>query len=161
MQQTLYLVRHAHALPAASDDERAVSPKGERQLARLSEGLRRFEPSFPHAIWSSPLLRARQTATLLKQGLELEAPIEIQANLAPFDAPRPIADQVNAIDRSLMIVGHEPNLSKLSSLFLGDTGNDRVVFKKASILCLTRLTAGRQSTPWQIEWHVNHLLFNY
>jgi phosphohistidine phosphatase len=160
MQQTLYIVRHAHASPADSDRERAVSAKGERQVERLSLGLQGKGLVAPNAIWCSRLARSIQTAELLKEGLDLDAPISEWDGLAPFDSPQSIVDRIQSTESSLMIVGHEPNLSALSSLLL--IGNDQfegIVFMKASILCLTRLSVGQQSTPWQIEWHVYHRLF--
>ena len=160
MQQTLYLVRHAHASPADADRDRPLSPKGEIQVERLSDGLRGKGLIAPSAIWASRLTRSLQTATLLKAGLDLDASISEQDGLAPFDSPQAAADHIQGSAASLMIVGHEPNLSALSSLLLIDSDRfERIVFMKASILCLTRLSVGQQSTPWQIEWHLNHRLF--
>jgi len=114
----------------------------------------------PNRICHSLLVRAKETATQLKVGLALEAPLVPQENLAPFDDPSPIADAIGNASESLMIVGHEPNLSLFSSLLLAGTDAlERIVFPKASILCLSRLAEGSQSAPWQIEWHINHRLF--
>ncbi|MDQ8202419.1 phosphohistidine phosphatase SixA [Pelagicoccus sp. SDUM812003] len=160
MLQHLYLVRHAHALDdAPSDALRPLSPKGEKQCRRLVSGLSSLEPSID-CIWQSGLVRAEETARLIADGLELSHPLTQKNGLAPFDSPAGIAAQAHELSLSCMIVGHEPNLSCLASLLLsGHDGFQRVVFPKASVLCLSRLKAGPQATPWQIEWHLNHKMF--
>lgn len=161
MQQTLYLVRHGNASTSGeSDAQRSLSPQGEKQLNRLCVALQNLNLVTPTQIWSSKLVRAQQTAFLLKSGLELDAQLVTQENLAPEDDPSTIVEAITQTTDSIMIVGHEPNLSRLSSLLLSGTQNfEQIVFPTASILCLSRLTVGGDSTPWHIEWHINHRLF--
>ena len=160
MQQSLYLVRHAHASNANSDDIRPLSDKGHRQLDRLCTGLKGKDLVTPGLIWHSGLHRAEETARRLKEGLELEASLETVSGLTPFDIPRTVVSEIESHSESILIAGHEPNLSVLSSILLaGDLSFERFVFAKASVLCLSRLAIGNQSTSWQIEWHLNHRHF--
>ncbi|MDQ8200477.1 phosphohistidine phosphatase SixA [Pelagicoccus enzymogenes] len=161
MLQHLYLVRHAHAeSDAPSDALRPLSPKGHRQCDRLVKAFFRNQQIQTPAIWQSGLLRARQTAEALAQGLDITAPLEQRDGLAPYDNPSDIADQLNALDHSCLVAGHEPNLSLLASLLIAGHDNfQRIVFPKASILCLSRMKVGPQATPWQIEWHLSHKHF--
>ena len=161
MQQRLYLARHAHALDdAPSDDARPLSPKGHKQMKRLAQGLRGSSRLAPDLIWHSGLLRAEETAAALKSGLALDAPLLRKPGLAPNDDPHESHAALDALDQSCLVIGHDPHLSSLASLLLtGASGFERVVFAKASILCLSRMKAGQQSTPWQIEWHVSHHFF--
>ncbi len=161
MQIYLYIVRHAHALDdAPTDEERPLSEKGWRQTARLCKGLKGKSLITPSEIWHSGYIRARETAEALKHGLELEAPLKKKNGLTPFDNPSNIQESIEEIEHHLMVVGHEPNLSRLASLVLTRTTEfERVVFNKSAILCLSHLKIGKQSTPWQIEWHLNHKHF--
>lgn len=162
MQQYLYLARHAHAVDdAPSDEVRPLSPKGRKQLARLIKGLKNRNLIVPELIWHSGLDRAVETARILKDGLYLSPALTTMPALAPFGDPANIVESIEEIRQgSCLIVGHEPHLSRLTSLLLsGDTAFERVVFQKASVLCLSRLKSGDQTTPWQIEWHLSHLLF--
>lgn len=160
MQQTLYLVRHAHASSAESDHDRPVSAKGERQLSRLCQVLKGKELVTPSAIWHSDLKRAIETAQQLVDGLALTAPMKTLEGLRPFDDPIATAEIIDRSTEDLMIVGHEPNLSSLAAqLITGMQTLECVVFQKASILCLRRMKVGAQATPWQIEWHLHHRLF--
>lgn len=161
MPQYLYLVRHAHALDDAPSDElRPLSPKGHKQCQRLVRGLSPTGLVAVDTLWHSGLLRARETAEALVEGLQLSAPMTRKKALAPAGDPAAVARQLNALSVNCLVAGHEPNLSFLASLLLaGHTEFQRLVFAKASILCLSRLNAGNQSTSWQIEWHLHHKCF--
>lgn len=161
MQQRLYLARHAHALDfAPRDEDRPLSSKGLRQCERLANGLVGKDLIKVDTIWRSGLIRANETAAALAAGLELTVPTLEKSGLAPYDDPSSIAAQLNQLDESCLVVGHDPNLSRLAShLLVGDDRFQRVVFPKASILCLSRIRSGGQATPWQIEWHLNHKHF--
>ncbi len=161
MLQHLYLVRHAHALDdSPSDALRPLSPKGHRQCARLVKAFGKNEMIKVSAIWHSGLVRAFETADSLARGLSLRAPLTQKDGLAPCDDPTALAEQLNTLNHGCLVAGHEPNLSYLASLLIaGDGSFQRIVFPKASVLCLSRITAGTQATPWQIEWHLSHKHF--
>ena len=161
MLQHLYLVRHAHALDDAPSDElRPLSPKGHKQCARLVKGFSKTQLIQVDTVWQSGLVRAYETADALTSGLQLDAQLTQKDGLAPFDNPLVIAAQLKELSLNCLVAGHEPNLSCLASLLLtGRTDFQRVVFPKASILCLSRMKVGAQSTDWQIEWHLNHKHF--
>ena len=160
MQQTLYIVRHAHASSSEADHDRPVSSKGRRQLSRLCQVFKGKSLVTPAEIWHSDLTRAIETAQQIAEELELTAPLKTVTGLRPFDDPIATADFIDDSSSDLMIVGHEPHLSSLAAqLVTGVQTLECVVFQKASILCLRRLKVGSQATPWQIEWHLHHRLF--
>lgn len=161
MLQHIHLARHAHAeADASSDALRTLSPKGHRQCARLAKAFSRNQMLQATTVWQSGLVRAFETAEALAHGLALPAAIIQKDSLAPCDDPSPIAEQLNALDQNCLVVGHEPNLSYLASLLIADDDSfQRIVFPKASILCLSRIKAGTQTTPWQIVWHLSHKHF--
>lgn len=160
MLQNLYLVRHAHAVDdAPSDALRPLSPKGHKQISRLVHGLSQ-QSLHIETIWHSGLVRAVETAEGLAEGIEWDAPLKQVDGLAPFDDPTGLAAQINEMNEHILIAGHEPNLSHLASLLIaGHSDFQRITFAKASILALSRLKAGPQSTPWNIEWHLSHRFF--
>ena len=84
MEQTLYLVRHAHATAFQPDSERPLSVKGKKQIERISSALREKGLIEPSAIWHSPYLRAIETATLLHEGLGLSVGLETVDGINPF-----------------------------------------------------------------------------
>ena len=88
----LYLVRHAIAAergPEWPDDtKRPLTHKGIARMRQLVEGLEDLGVELD-LILTSPLLRARQTADLVHQGLGGATPLEETTVLAPGSASWP------------------------------------------------------------------------
>jgi phosphohistidine phosphatase len=85
----------------------------------------------PESIVSSPLARARRTAELVAEALDMTGDLLVDERLAPgFDRAAlagVVADRGPA--GSLMVVGHEPDFSET----IGELTGGRVVCKKAGL----------------------------
>jgi phosphohistidine phosphatase len=110
----IYLLRHADAGDpeawSGPDDERPLSPKGERQAERLGKFLAgiRFRPD---SIISSPKRRARQTAEIVASALDGQ--VELDARLGGnfgVDTIGPLLDELQGTNR-VVLVGHDPDFS--------------------------------------------------
>ncbi len=121
----LILIRHAPASDrvewAASgrpDEERPLTEEGLAKMRRALRGLRRVLET-PERLYSSPLLRARQTAELLPEHYP-RLRVEITPHLAPEADPEATLAWIATLDgcRSLALVGHEPHLSALLALLV-------------------------------------------
>jgi phosphohistidine phosphatase len=140
----LYFLRHAHAGDAAAwsgtDDERPLTPKGERQAERLGrflgEGGLRLD-----AVATSPKVRAARTAEIVARHLGMEPTsderlgraldhVTIEAVL--FDLGEP---------RRVMLVGHDPDFTELVSALAGAR---EIPMKKGA---LARVDAARPLEP--------------
>ena len=68
-----FLVRHSHALADNDDSRRLLSAQG-REITREVAGFLKLSGvlSSVHAVWHSPLARARETAELLIKELGLD-----------------------------------------------------------------------------------------
>jgi phosphohistidine phosphatase len=122
----LYLVRHGIAVPSGTpgipDSERPLTPKGEHRLKRIAKGLKRLDVQ-PERIVTSPLPRALQTAEILAAGLGLVDRLEIAEPLSASSSAERIRDWLPTREESsLMLVGHNPSLSRLVGLLV--TGED-------------------------------------
>lgn len=88
----IILIRHANAVPAAADfrpgsyDEQPLSALGQRQAAAMAE---RFHGTSLAAIYSSPILRARQTAEEISAVCDLPVVIEPGLREVDLTAARP------------------------------------------------------------------------
>lgn len=156
MPLILYLVRHAHALDAADDAVRKLSDRGHKQMKKLA---RLLEPSGafkPAEIWHSPLVRARETAELLKDHLRLGAPLVEHRELEPEADPAVLARKLRGITKPTAVVGHEPHLSALASLLVGGA-TEPVLFtvKKATVIALEPA-----EHRWSVRWQVSPDLFD-
>jgi phosphohistidine phosphatase len=146
----LYLFRHAHALAEAEDPARPLSAKGRELMQAVARGLRRRTSVEVAEVWHSPLVRARETAELLAEGLRLRVRLREVPGLLPEDSPAEMATALGHRNESLMLVGHEPHLSSLAGQLLGiDPERSLVEFKKGTGLCLDRVVRG---APWTLEW---------
>jgi phosphohistidine phosphatase len=120
----LYLVRHAIAAERGDDwPEDDKRPLTERGIARFEEGVSGLEylDVVIDEIFTSPLIRAKQTAALLSAGLKGSPPVKMLDALAPGSAPAEVIAQLAraAKRRKLALVGHEPGLGELAAYLIG------------------------------------------
>lgn len=118
------LMRHAHAIEAARglpDVDRWLTGKGRRVARRVASWLARPKRR-PRAIWTSPLVRAVQTAEIVAGECELESEVSVCSELAPGRDPgellRVLAQHQGPAP--LALVGHEPSLSLIATSLLSD-----------------------------------------
>ncbi|MBS2038083.1 histidine phosphatase family protein [bacterium] len=111
----LIILRHAIAEELVTTDfERRLTVEGRARCRKvLFHFARRFEA--PTIIFSSPLIRARQTARLAAR--VLGAPVRLHDCLRPQGEA--LAWLRTQPCEDLMVVGHEPDLSRLAAGFLG------------------------------------------
>ncbi len=163
----LYLLRHGLAVELdapgfARDADRPLTRKGERKLRGIAAAMREMELSFDY-ILSSPYLRARQTAEIVAALLRQSKRLRMTEALVPDAHPRQLAEELHALvpaPNSVLLVGHEPYLSRLISLLVSGDPDFAVTLKKAGLCKLLvphRFRAGRCAelqwllTPKQME----------
>jgi phosphohistidine phosphatase len=134
MARQLWVLRHAEAEPhgTRSDAERRLTPRGEGQARVAGAALALLGVSF-EAVLFSPKTRARQTAELAAERWPQDerALLRVHEPLASgFDGAQALQAlaQVDA-DGRLLIVGHEPDLSRT----VGDLTGGRVDLKKGGL----------------------------
>jgi|SRR5262245_27947745 len=135
----VFLFRHG---PAGSRDparwpddaQRPLSPTGEGRTERAARGLARIAGE-AKLVLSSPLVRAHQTARLLRSSLELEAPIETLDALAPGGSYRTVVQRLAELKASdtVFLVGHEPDLGKLLGVLVFGAPASSLPLKKAGV----------------------------
>jgi len=132
----LYFLRHGDAGQAwASNDEaRPLSAEGEAALLAAAATWRRLKLR-PEVVITSPLVRARQTADLLCQGISCADEPIVDERLAPGaswgDLARAMADHPAAA--RVCFVGHEPDFSQIVALL---TGAASVRMRKGGLACV-------------------------
>ena len=113
------VVRHGVALDRVdaesqgiTEGERPLTAEGQRRMKGVARGLSKRVPEVDVLI-SSPLLRARQTAEIVRERYRGLACIESEA-LLPEAAPEALAQVLNEHEhpRVVAVVGHEPHLSQ-------------------------------------------------
>ncbi len=151
----LFLLRHGLAVergtPGFEDDAvRPLTPKGEKQLRKTGAALRKMKLDFD-LILSSPLIRAKQTAEIIAKELKLKKRLKYSDALKPGGDARKLVAELNHLKPALekiLLVGHEPDLSGLISLFVTGSLDLQLDFKKGGLckLELETLRAGKCAT---------------
>ena len=151
----IVLVRHAIAAergPKFPDDRlRPLTPDGIRRFREAVKGLAEFGVAID-LVLTSPLIRARDTATLLASGLKPKPGIEEVEALAPGGRHASIVDAIKTHakrHRRLALVGHEPDLGELAARLLGARGS--VAFKKGAA-CAIDLDGATPGGPGTLRW---------
>ena len=131
----LILWRHAEAHDAkeGQDDlERALTPRGEKQAARLSAWLERQLPQGLRVV-SSPARRTEQTAQALGRKYKL------RAELLPDGTPTDLLELVqwDKGNGAVLVVGHQPLLGQTAAHLLG-LGQEACSIRKGAVWWLRR-----------------------
>lgn len=112
----LVIMRHGEAGWHTIDQQRELTEAGRLATANVARKLA-GSPWRPGLIWCSPLIRARQTATIVAE--LLNCPIEEREFLTPDDDPGLCLNAlIEAQEKSLMVVSHMPLVGALSTLLV-------------------------------------------
>ena len=136
----LLLMRHGIAEPLAEPDAddaaRPLSAKGHKRTAQVAQGLATLVPRLD-VLASSPKLRARQTAMLAHAALAHPPRLEWDELLLETDFAPLLKRLSKSGAETVLLVGHEPNLSRLVAwLLTGDEAGMALDFKKAGVCAL-------------------------
>jgi phosphohistidine phosphatase len=133
------------------DGKRPLSPRGKERTLAAAAGVARLS-GVARAIWTSPLVRADQTAELLGRRIEAAAIERVEA-LKPNGSWRELIERLQQSQDAggtVVLVGHEPDLGKLAgSLVFG--APRALPLKKAGALAIQfdgPVAAGKGEILW-------------
>ncbi|WP_111641991.1 phosphohistidine phosphatase SixA [Marinimicrobium alkaliphilum] len=115
----LYILRHGQAeARAASDAERPLTTRGEREVARMIEGVR-AELEGLTQLWASPYRRACQSAAIAAEILDLSDTLETEL-LVPEADPEKLFAQLQVCEaEAVLLVSHQPLVGRLLDRLCG------------------------------------------
>lgn len=136
----IYLLRHGIAaernpLRFPDDRLRPLTARGEEQVGKIAKAMHRLDLGID-TIWTSPLVRTRQTAAPVAKRLAVEEHVQAVEQLAPDGDPRALIEEIAGLDPApagLLLVGHEPYLSELLSILVSGRPATQVKLKKGSL----------------------------
>ena len=154
----LYLLRHAPAVergvPSSRvDSKRPLTPEGEKKMRSIAEAMHRLELEFD-LILTSPFLRARQTAVIVAEVLQAQDRLRLSAHLAADGRPSRLIEEIQQLTPppgNLLLVGHEPYLSHLTSRLLAGDNRLEIEFKKGG-LCKLEIISLAYDRCARLSW---------
>lgn len=150
----LYLVRHAIAAERGEewpdDSKRPLTEAGINRFKEAVEGLAWLDVDIDE-IFTSPLVRAKQTATLLAHGLGNKTSVKTLDALAPGHAPRQVMNELSRVAKNhrIALVGHEPGLGELAAHLIGSAR--ALPFKKGGV-CYIAIQGLTSRRPGELVW---------
>jgi len=146
----LYLVQHAKAASKEADPQRSLTEEGRRDIQKVAIFIKPLDLSVDY-LWHSGKNRAQQTAEILAEVVEVKKEMAALDGLAPNDDVSTLRDEIISDKKDIMIVGHLPFLSKLTSLLLtGSEASNTVAFKNGGIVCLDY----SDDNQWHLDWMI-------
>lgn len=155
------LMRHGEAVEGDTlggaailgDSGRALTGKGRTQTREAAEWLNARTKKAKKGervamVWTSPLVRAVQTAEIVASGLELSDEVAVRPELMPGVDVKQVLSALSGHQASkpLLLVGHEPQLSRLAASLLGE--HHFAGFKKSGIAAIEL----GEHLPGQLAW---------
>lgn len=153
---SLYLVRHAIAAERGEewpdDDKRPLTERGIARFKQGVKGLGALDVELDE-IFTSPLVRAKQTADLLAAAIKGKPSVKLLDALSPGTAPAAVMAQLAkaAKRRRIALVGHEPALGELAAHLIG--AGRALPFKKGGV-CRIDVESLTSRRPGALIWFV-------
>ena len=148
----LYFLRHASAgeslSDAKKDRKRPLDSVGITQSHSVGRALAALDVQ-PEMIISSPLTRATQTASLVANELGFEGKIQIEQALVPEASFSDFSEMLRRVSNaeSVIVVGHNPNLSEFLGKMIGGRSNPADIdLKKAGVARVEMRRSGGRLT---------------
>jgi phosphohistidine phosphatase len=144
----LYLVRHAEAIERSAtmpDASRYLTTKGRLAFRKIARRVRKAGIA-PGVIFTSPLLRAVQTAEILAVCTKHEGPVVVAGELSPgFDLRGLRSLLMGAgFPEEAAFVGHEPDLGLLAAALMDMP--EAFPLRKGAVLALEADGSARKGT---------------
>ncbi|HYR44452.1 MAG TPA: phosphohistidine phosphatase SixA [Terriglobia bacterium] len=147
----IYILRHGIAVERGTpgykkDSDRPLTSEGEEKVHPIAGAMLAMELKFD-LVLSSPYERAARTAQIVAD--ELGEDVTFTKFLEPEGNPLALIGQINdEKPQRVLLVGHEPDLSRLISLMISGGTDAAIELKKGGICKMTaeKLSFGRCAT---------------
>jgi phosphohistidine phosphatase len=149
----IYFLRHAsageHFVNPKKDEKRALDKEGIEQCGYVGRALAAIEAQVDSVI-SSPLKRATQTASLVGNEMGYEGKLQIEPALRPEAS---FADFHRMLEKyakqeSVMVVGHNPNLSQFLGTAISESGCEASLDLKKGAVARVEMRRNSGTLHW-------------
>ncbi len=151
----IFFVRHASAgerkVNPVQDEKRGLDEIGIEQC-HYAGGFLSAIDAHVELVVSSPLKRCTQTAALINNEIGDEAPMRVDNSLRPsgnFESFRDLLRRCARME-AIMVVGHNPNISRFLSLVLTGGADDRFMDLKKGTVARVDHSGKRSILNWMV-----------
>src|SRR5258707_1286849 len=159
----LYFLRHASAsktmLNPKKDERRALDEEGILQARYMGRMLANLDVQVDQII-SSPLKRARQTASLVANELAFESAVQIDDALRPeaeFELFQTMLARYKKYD-AVMVVGHNPSFTEFLSKSVSTAGGAAQIDFKKGAVARVEINGGAGRLHWLVTPKIARIL---
>ena len=150
-ERFIVLLRHGIAeerSPDKRDEDRGLTAEGHARMKQVARGLEDALPKV-QAIYSSPLLRAVQTALWVSKGYRSRVNVTTTEALSPGTPIKQFLEFVAGIDvRRAILIGHEPGLTAGLRALTGLETKSPLELKKGGCYGVRILPDGSAVVDW-------------
>jgi phosphohistidine phosphatase len=150
------LLRHGIAVEQdeweGPDTNRPLTERGAKRVAQVAAGLNRLGVRPTH-VFSSPLIRAIETAKIVHRSLRVRSAVQIVDALLPDAPPNQLLSVMQDLlpESSVLCIGHEPHLGLAASVMLSGRATASFPMKKAGA-CLIELPMPAKPGRGVLRW---------
>jgi phosphohistidine phosphatase len=160
----IYFLRHAnageHLVNPKKDEKRGLDKDGIEQCGYVGRALTAMDAQVD-VIVSSPLKRATQTASLVGNEMGYEGKLQMDAGLRPgasFADFRRLLEKYASLE-SIMVVGHNPNLSQFLGTVISESGCEAAVELKKGAVARVDVRRSSGTLQWCLTPKVLRTLY--
>lgn len=145
----LYLLRHGEALPENLDPRRPLSERGKEQIKAAGNFLKRSGAEID-AFYHSGKNRAQQSAEIVRQIVNPQAPLVRKEHLEPEDHVEEMMEVLKVCQENILIAGHLPYLAVLMAALLKGPQISHTAYPTGTVAVLEKDASGgwNLSTLW-------------
>ena len=150
----VYILRHARAEFGSKNEDPPVSPQGEEQLAHVLKLARENYGFKPSLLVTSPILRARNTAEIVKKKFGRGPGIVVDKCLMPESTPQDVLEFLSTLkkDEDVVLISHMPLIFELLYELIGGRGDIELLNGSiAAVEFKGRAASGKGKLVWLIQ----------
>ena len=150
----VYILRHARADFRSKDEDPPVSEEGEKELVKVLDLARENLGFRPTLVVSSSVLRARDTADIVKKRLGGKLKKVVDRCLMPDSEPRDVVEFLGSLkrDESVVLVSHMPIIFELLYDLIGGRGEVELLNGSiAAVQFKGRAASGKGKLIWLVQ----------
>ncbi len=150
------LLRHGIAVERDEweglEADRPLTERGAKRVAQVAVGLNRLDVQPTH-IFSSPLIRAIETAKIVHRSLRVCFAVQVADELLPDAPPDRLLTILHDLppESCVLCIGHEPQLGMAASVLLSGRATTSFPLKKAGA-CLIELSLQAKPDRGVLRW---------